>query len=613
MRAVSFVKRLQWELPGTVCRHGLTIGDVDNDGDNELVVGTAEGELYIFKGSELWQKITGLGLITSVAIGDIFNYGRNALVVICGDGWTHIFYSPRSVNPNNSSVLAGQHISKDTNEQDNFKTSTDIGNSQNTEHVDNTNEINELSGKMECVHVQRIPTNTKIVLIADVDKDGANEMILGLTDRVVRSYRWSSNADLETGKLVGLNKWECTNQIGTVTLQHTGDGTPTLLVAQPGGTFMRIKCNREDCQSKNSSCEAVDYQTLGISRMRNQNISTEIIGDLEPGTTPFISTSEPKMFSYMPKDKLPKQGFTDDSQLNMKTFKPASLEFKRNYSQPAFRKNSLDMAGEYGRNFTAENQGPVKFFSPVESSSTDEMDGNLIGGNIILGEYDDKTMKDTLLPSFIKLSQNNNHENNSNNNNSGISKSNQQESNQGIEEIIKEDTSSSSEAISENVPKGKPYALATLDGTIMLVQDEIILWAMQVDHQIFALCRLDVTGDGSDEIIACAWDGQTYILDQQRHSVRFQFEEPVRAFCTGNYNVIPGTSSPSLVYNTFNNKIFLYYDVTLPSMTITALNPMKNFESDEMQVLEKLLGKCNTNEKQQKMQQLTEWLLYGVH
>lgn len=32
-----------------MCRHGLTIGDVDNDSDNELVVGTAEGELYIFK------------------------------------------------------------------------------------------------------------------------------------------------------------------------------------------------------------------------------------------------------------------------------------------------------------------------------------------------------------------------------------------------------------------------------------------------------------------------------------------------------------------------------------------------------------------------------------
>lgn len=86
---------------------------------------------------------------------------------------------------------------------------------------------------------------------------------------------------------------------------------------------------------------------------------------------------------------------------------------------------------------------------------------------------------------------------------------------------------------------------------------------MQVDHQIFALCRLDVTGDNSDEIIACAWDGQTYILDQQRHSVRFQFEEPVRAFCTGNYNVIPGTSSPSLVYNTFNNKVSIRTDLYL--------------------------------------------------
>lgn len=99
--------------------------------------------------------------------------------------------------------------------------------------------------KMECVHVQRIPPNTKMALVADIDRDGANELIIGLTDRVVRSYRWSSNADLGTGKLVGLNKWECANQIGTVTLQDDYSGTPTLLVAQPGGTFMRIKCNSE--------------------------------------------------------------------------------------------------------------------------------------------------------------------------------------------------------------------------------------------------------------------------------------------------------------------------------------------------------------------------------
>ncbi|EFN64245.1 hypothetical protein EAG_15173 [Camponotus floridanus] len=49
---------------------------------------------------------------------------------------------------------------------------------------------------------------------------------------------------------------------------------------------------------------------------------------------------------------------------------------------------------------------------------------------------------------------------------------------------------------------------------------------------------------------------------------------------------------------------FFFYNVILPSMTISPLNPMKDFESDEMQTLKELLDKCCTNEKQQKMQQL---------
>ncbi|KAF7391752.1 hypothetical protein HZH68_011295 [Vespula germanica] len=582
MRAVSFVKRLQWELPGTICRHGLTIGDVDNDGDNELVVGTAEGELYIFKGSELWQKITGLGLVTSVAIGDIFNYGRNALVVICGDGWAHIFYSPRSVNPSNVPSLLTQLQLHKEDEQENLKAVTDIGtiinmtSSPSSEHVDNISEINELSGKMECVHVQRIPTNTKVVLVADIDKDGANEMILGLTDRVVRSYRWSSNTDFGTGRLVGLNKWECANQIGTVTLQHSRDGTPTLLVAQPGGTFMRIKCNAEDNKLENESCEGdsevaascVDYQTLGISRMRNQNISTEIIGDLESGMISLMASLESKVPKNIQQDTPAKQSLIDDSQSSLSNIKSLLVETKSSHLQSEFRACDADAAG------------------------VDQVDGNLVGGNVILGEFDSNPKKDLPLPT-------NKNNNNVNNNNTEV----QNENN-------KDDELDESK---ENSSKGKPYALATLDGTIMLVKDENILWAMQVDHQIFALCRLDVTNDGSDEIIACAWDGQTYILDQQRNSVRFQFEEPVRAFCTGYYNVVQRTSTPCLVYNTFNNKIFLYYDVTLPNMVISPLNPTVDLDEEERKILDEILGESDETEKQRRMQQLTEWLLYGTH
>lgn len=267
---------------------------------------------------------------------------------------------------------------------------------------------------MECVHVQRIPTNTKVVLVADVDKDGANEMIIGLTDRVVRSYRWSSNADLGTGKLVGLNKWECANQIGTVTLQDDSDGTPTLLVAQPGGTFMRIKCNAEDCQleddcfdtNSEAGASCVDYQTLGISRMRNPNISTEILGNLKPKTN--LNANDDQFIS----------------------------------SNEGIYKSSKDCPEKSSDSTGAKKISPSEF---------DSVDGSLIGGNIIYGEFEFRKNKMNLVVNE-----------NINIKNGTVKKL------VSLDSDIKEDRKKWSNT--------KSYALATLDGTIMLVKDEIILW-----------------------------------------------------------------------------------------------------------------------------------------
>lgn len=229
-----------------------------------------------------------------------------------------------------------------------------------------------------------------------------------------------------------------------------------------------------------TSCEVaascVDYQTLGISRMRNQNISTEIIGDLEPGSVPFISTFEPKMSNYEHKDNLPKQGFVDDSQLGMKTFKPISRhEFRRNYSQPEIRKNSSSTASEFGREFgrefRADSQGTIRFYSTADSSSVDEVDGNSVGGKVILGNFDSKITKESLLPTFKEFSRNNGNisstVNNSNNNSKDIT---------DVKQCETEGNNTNDEIAGESVSRGKPYALATLDGTIMLVQDEVILW-----------------------------------------------------------------------------------------------------------------------------------------
>lgn len=67
--------------------------------------------------------------------------------------------------------------------------------------------------------------------------------MIGLTDRVVRTYQWINT------KLVGLNKWEFANQIGTVAINDMANRTPSLLVAHPGGTFIRLKCKPyENCE-----------------------------------------------------------------------------------------------------------------------------------------------------------------------------------------------------------------------------------------------------------------------------------------------------------------------------------------------------------------------------
>ncbi|KAM4748358.1 KICSTOR complex protein ITFG2 isoform 2-T2 [Rhinophrynus dorsalis] len=124
------------------------------------------------------------------------------------------------------------------------------------------------------------------------------------------------------------------------------------------------------------------------------------------------------------------------------------------------------------------------------------------------------------------------------------------------------------------------FALCTLDGTLKLMQgSDRLLWSVQVDHQLFALEKLDVTGNGQEEVVACAWDGQTYIIDHNRTVLRFQVEENVSAFCAGLYACRGGQNSPCLVYVGFNHKIYVYWAVTLER--IESSNLLRVMEGNE--------------------------------
>jgi len=223
MRSIPLIDRLSIEVPGSVTSSTICLGDVDNDGEYELCVGSPTGQLSIFKGglepnmtkreAALFLSAIKLGHIVALACGDVFNRGDNVLVCISADGHCKVF---------------------------DFAVGTLI--------VDDTTPINEKSGKdhanrkhqlIKPCFVQRLPPNIKHVQIGDVNGDGLNEVIVTLTDRVVRTYQWRKSS-VKDGELMALSKWEFADQVGSFAMCQR-NGEPQLLVTQSDGILLKRK------------------------------------------------------------------------------------------------------------------------------------------------------------------------------------------------------------------------------------------------------------------------------------------------------------------------------------------------------------------------------------
>ncbi|XP_013793831.1 KICSTOR complex protein ITFG2-like [Limulus polyphemus] len=252
MRAVSFVDRIQFQFNGNICKDAIALADVDNDGCHELTVGNVQGDLAIFRETANWPwaVASDLGMISSITVGDVVNEKKNFLICISGEGWCNIFNVPPK---------------RDFPQEEQKK-------------------------KLQPFHTQRIPANTKSCLLADIDGDGEVELVICLTDRVLRTYRWvklphSSSSDFK-GKLVGLHKWEFPNQIGGISINTTPEGSTFLLAAQPGGSYVKLECSASlldtaDENLENSSIASKltpECHPLASCRTQNPSISCEIIG-----------------------------------------------------------------------------------------------------------------------------------------------------------------------------------------------------------------------------------------------------------------------------------------------------------------------------------------------
>ncbi|XP_071805272.1 KICSTOR complex protein ITFG2-like isoform X1 [Asterias amurensis] len=153
-------------------------------------------------------------------------------------------------------------------------------------------------------------------------------------------------------------------------------------------------------------------------------------------------------------------------------------------------------------------------------------------------------------------------------------------------------------------------AMCTLDGTLMMLEEDKILWSLLVDRQLFSLTKFDINCDGQDEVVVCAWDGWTYLVDHSQESVRFHFQENVCAFCAGQYSSTTGTNRPCLVYATFNKRIYLYCNVQLPRIPSSDLQQVLSENEKVQEKLKEL--KIDANDTS-KLRELYQWCFYGNH
>jgi len=103
------------------------------------------------------------------------------------------------------------------------------------------------------------------------------------------------------------------------------------------------------------------------------------------------------------------------------------------------------------------------------------------------------------------------------------------------------------------------YAVSTLDGTLLIAKDNVILWRLEMEEQIFALFEIN------GKLLTCSWSGETLLIDTNE-TIRFNFEEPVLTFAAGMYGLAEDAYSKEsklinqfcVAYVSFNEKVYIY-------------------------------------------------------
>ncbi|KAI8047362.1 uncharacterized protein B0P05DRAFT_566251 [Gilbertella persicaria] len=615
MRTISLVKRLKWSFSGNMNPHALVVGDIDDDNENEFVIGNLNGDLAMFKGQceDGFPSYVcrGLGTITCIAIGNVRNNGKNSVVVINAEGHAHIFDIPTKQKVNTDQhisvddYLRGGRRSSDTASVQAFRRMMTTGNvSMHTEDprsqqdAKSSSPIHDL-GKPNLT--LKVPVNVNKILIADIDNDGLNELILARTDRILHAFQLlpsgtttghiykgvktpsslspsASSVNLQTKKtkedsLLDKNMWIFDGQISSLcaTTHPHHLNEPLLLVAQPGNTFTMI-----DKDGKRYNRDFTPQKSRTLAQQISpppSSIQDEYIVSKQEG-----------------QEIIEDPSINDDGrELNFKR----SNYVVRNWPAHVAHHNDEE-AVESGAVATEIVMGKRHLLGDTYSSS--EVGMLSMDGKFSI--YDLKTetisQKDLYVthklfslatldvsslpqqvnytkPSGIQTPMSSNshlrfsttpHKGSLNSRSSsftGSRRNSKHVEEHTSEEEEEEDSDYESEAWSENGSE---------------LEDE----------------------PGCDLFVACAWNGVTYLIDWSKKEeekikyqlVKFAFEGRVCAFTAGLYSVENYVNVPCLFYVDFEDQIYVYYDVRITPGPVTGF--IDTIDDDVEEALDRIIG-----------------------
>ncbi|CAH8843163.1 unnamed protein product [Trichobilharzia szidati] len=292
MRSLSFVDHLVFKDICTTSSRNLCLYDVDNDGDNELIIGywdsgpllengeadaeNAEGSIHVLKYKKVWKVSSHLGMVSCVTAGSIYKPGQTWIIALCADSHCYAFDACATVS--DSECIPIKSVQKLQQSRGSLKSG----------HIAKP-KINTL----KMVHHQELAYNAKDVCIFN-----QGEIAVAYSDRVVRLYSWSSyetqknstksssassssscpDSSSNLGEFILLIKWELAGQINRIDTCLTQKHGLMLIASQPSGGFAHL--HRKFEKYHNNVAPTLTYYPPRVISSNNLQTRTWLVGNV---------------------------------------------------------------------------------------------------------------------------------------------------------------------------------------------------------------------------------------------------------------------------------------------------------------------------------------------